>query len=44
MRVMKNTLRAIILALVLTIPAVVVISGLFYLAMVHWFGVPVKAL
>lgn len=36
------TAKNIVWAWVLTIPAVIVISGLLYLAMVHWFGAPVK--
>ena len=43
-RVKWLTAKNIVWAWVLTIPAVVIISGLFYLAMVHWFGVPVKVL
>lgn len=38
------TAKNIVWAWVLTIPAVIVISGLLYLLMVHAFGVPVKAL
>ena len=38
------TAKNIVWAWVLTIPAVIVISGLLYLAMVHWFGCPVKVL
>lgn len=41
-RVKWMTAKNIVWAWVLTIPAVVVISGLIYLAMVNWFGVPVK--
>ncbi|MDO5321472.1 MAG: inorganic phosphate transporter [Bacteroidia bacterium] len=43
-RVKWMTAKNIVWAWVLTIPAVVVVSGLIYLAMVHWFGVPVKVL
>lgn len=43
-RVKWVTAKNIVWAWVLTIPAVVVVSGLIYLAMVHWFGVPVKVL
>lgn len=38
------TAKNIVWAWVLTIPCVIVVSGLIYLAMVHWLGVPVKAL
>ncbi|MCF0175146.1 MAG: inorganic phosphate transporter [Bacteroidales bacterium] len=38
------TAKNIVWAWVLTIPAVIVVSGLIYLAMVHWFGAPVKVL
>lgn len=38
------TAKNIIWAWVITIPAVIIVSGLIYLAMVHWFGVPVKTL
>jgi len=38
------TAKNIVWAWVLTIPCVIVVSGLIYLAMVHWFGVPVKVL
>ncbi len=38
------TAKNIVWAWLLTIPAVIVVSGLVYLAMVHWFGVPVKVL
>lgn len=41
-RVKWMTAKSIVWAWVLTIPAVVIISGLMYLAMVHWFGVPVR--
>ncbi len=43
-RVKWMTAKNIVWAWVLTIPAVVIISGLFYLAMVNWFGAPVKVL
>ena len=43
-RVKWMTAKNIVWAWVLTIPAVIVVSGLLYLAMVHWLGVPVKAL
>ncbi len=43
-RVKWMTAKNIVWAWVLTIPAVVVISGLIYLLMVHGFGVPVKVL
>ncbi len=43
-RVKWMTAKNIVWAWVLTIPAVVVISGLIYLAMVNWFGAPVKVL
>lgn len=43
-RVKWLTAKNIVWAWVLTIPAVVVISGLIYLAMVHWFGAPVKVI
>lgn len=36
------TAKNIVWAWVLTIPCVIVVSGLIYLAMVNWFGVPVK--
>ena len=38
------TAKNIVWAWVLTIPCVIVVSGLIYLAMVNWFGVPVKVL
>lgn len=38
------TAKNIVWAWVFTIPCVIVVSGLIYLAMVHWFGVPVKIL
>ena len=38
------TAKNIVWAWVLTIPAVIVVSGLIYLAMVRWFGCPVKVL
>lgn len=38
------TAKNIVWAWVLTIPAVIVVSGCIYLAMVHWFHVPVKVL
>ncbi len=41
-RVKWLTAKNIVWAWVLTIPAVVIISGLLYLAMVSWFGAPVK--
>ena len=43
-RVKWMTAKNIVWAWVLTIPAVIVVSGLIYLAMVHLFGVPVKVL
>lgn len=43
-RVKWMTAKNIVWAWVLTIPAVIVVSGLVYLAMVHWFGVPVKVI
>lgn len=43
-RVKWLTAKNIVWAWVLTIPAVIVVSGLVYLIMVHWFGVPVKSL
>ena len=43
-RVKWMTAKNIVWAWVFTIPAVIVVSGLIYLAMVNWFGVPVKAL
>ena len=43
-RVKWMTAKNIVWAWVLTIPAVIVVSGLVYLAMIHWFGVPVKTL
>ncbi len=43
-RVKWMTAKNIVWAWVLTIPAVVVVSGLIYLAMVNWFGAPVKVL
>lgn len=43
-RVKWMTAKNIVWAWVLTIPAVVVVSGLIYLAMVYCFGVPVKVL
>jgi PiT family inorganic phosphate transporter len=36
------TAKNIVWAWVLTIPAVIVVSGTIYLMMVHWFGCPVK--
>ena len=38
------TAKNIVWAWILTIPAVIVVSGVVYLIMVHWFGVPVKTL
>ena len=38
------TAKNIVWAWILTIPAVILVSGTVYLIMVHWFGVPVKAL
>lgn len=38
------TAKNIVWAWVLTIPAVIVISGLLYMAMVHFFGCPVKTM
>jgi len=38
------TAKNIVWAWVLTIPAVIVVSGLVYLAMIHFFGVPIKNL
>ena len=38
------TAKNIVWAWLLTIPAVIVVSGTVYLIMVHWFGVPVKVL
>lgn len=38
------TAKNIVWAWVLTIPCVIIVSGLIYLAMVNWFGVPVKVL
>jgi len=38
------TAKNIVWAWVLTIPAVIVVSGLIYLVMVTWFGVPVKTI
>lgn len=43
-RVKWLTAKNIVGAWVLTIPAVIVVSGLIYLAMVRWFGCPVKTL
>lgn len=43
-RVKWLTAKNIVWAWVLTIPSVIVVSGLIYLAMVYWFGVPVKTL
>lgn len=43
-RVKWLTAKNIVWAWVLTIPSVIVVSGLIYLAMVHWLGVPVKVL
>ncbi|MBO4263454.1 MAG: inorganic phosphate transporter [Bacteroidales bacterium] len=43
-RVKWLTTKSIVGAWVLTIPAVIVVSGLIYLAMVRWFGCPVKTL
>lgn len=43
-RVKWLTAKNIVWAWVLTIPCVIVVSGLIYLAMVKWFGVPVKVL
>lgn len=43
-RVKWVTAKSIVWAWVLTIPAVIIVSGLIYLAMVHWFGVPVKVI
>ena len=41
-RVKWLTAKNIVWAWVLTIPCVIVVSGLVYLAMVNWFGCPVK--
>lgn len=41
-RVKWLTAKNIVWAWVLTIPCVIVVSGLIYLAMVNWLGVPVK--
>ena len=38
------TAKNIVWAWILTIPAVILVSGAVYLIMVHWFGVPVKRL
>lgn len=38
------TAKNIVWAWVLTIPAVIVVSGLVYLAMIHFLGVPIKTL
>jgi len=38
------TAKNIVWAWILTIPAVIVVSGVIYLIMVHWFGCPVKTL
>src|SRR5574344_13055 len=38
------TAKNIVWAWVFTIPAVLIISGFIYLAMVHWFGAPVKVI
>ena len=38
------TAKNIVWAWVLTIPAVIVVSGVIYLIMVNWFGCPVKVL
>ena len=43
-RVKWVTAKSIVWAWVLTIPAVIIVSGLIYLAMVHWLGVPVKVI
>jgi len=43
-RVKWVTAKNIVWAWVLTIPAVIVVSGLVYLAMIHWFHCPVKQL
>lgn len=43
-RVKWITAKNIVWTWVITIPATVIISGLIYLCMVHWMGVPVKAL
>lgn len=43
-RVKWLTAKSIVWAWVITIPAVVIVSGLIYLAMVNWLGVPVKVL
>jgi len=43
-RVKWVTAKNIVWAWVITIPAVIIVSGLVYLAMVHWFGCPVKQL
>lgn len=43
-RVKWLTTKSIVWAWVLTIPAVTIVSGLIFLAMVNWFGVPVKIL
>lgn len=43
-RVKWMTAKNIVWAWVLTIPAVIIVSGLVYMAMVHWFGVPLKTL
>ena len=39
-RVKWVTAKSIVWAWVLTIPAVIVVSGLIYLAMINWFGCP----
>ena len=38
------TAKNIVWAWILTIPAVIVVSGVIYLIMVHWLGCPVKTL
>ena len=38
------TAKNIVWAWILTIPAVIVVSGVIYLIMVHWLGCPVKVL
>ena len=43
-RVKWMTAKNIVWAWVLTIPAVIVVSGLIYMAMVNWLGCPVKNL
>lgn len=43
-RVKWVTAKNIVWAWVLTIPAVIIVSGLIYMAMVNWFGCPVKTL